>query len=117
MARPNPNPNPSTNPNPTQPSQSNDPQQQRANLSGVRRYKKGRSFADTLFGKMRYGKDLVTGKWVAIKENRKWFAQNRVSIKGDPVPEDLFKEIEMMKYLMKQPDLPPNILQLVDVVE
>ena len=26
-------------------------QQQRVHLSGVRRYKKGRSFADTLFGK------------------------------------------------------------------
>lgn len=86
-------------------------------LSGVKRYKKGRSFADTLFGKMRYGKDLVTGQWVAIKENRKWFAQNRVSIKGDPVPEDLFDEIKMMKYLGAQQDVPPHILQLLDVVE
>lgn len=62
-------------------------------LTGVRRYKKGRSFADTLFGRMRYGKDIRTNTWVAIKENRKWFAQNKVSIKGDPVPEDLFKEV------------------------
>ena len=103
--------------------------------SGVKRYKKGRSFADTLFGKMRYGKDLVTQKWVAsldvlikqrifirmvdltVKENRRWFAQNRVSIKGDPVPEDLMKEIEMMKYLMKQKDLPSSILKLLNVVE
>eukprot|EP01084_Bolivina_argentea_P030074 55770_1 len=92
-------------------------QQSNAQLSGVKRYKKGRSFADTLFGKMRYGKDLVTGDWVAIKENRKWFAQNRVSIKGDPVPEDLFKEIDMMKYLMKQTDLSSNILKLLDVVQ
>merc|ERR1719499_1456186 len=86
-------------------------------LSGVRRYKKGRSFSDTLFGKMRYGKDLVTGQWVAIKENRKWFAQNRVSMKGDPVPEDLFAEIKMMEYLMQQRDVPVNILRLLDVVE
>ena len=28
-----------------------------------------------------------------VKENRKWFVQNRVSIKGDPVPEDLKNEI------------------------
>eukprot|EP01084_Bolivina_argentea_P151563 264541_1 len=54
----------------------NQSQPSKSQLSGVRRYKKGRSFADTLFGKMRYGKDLVTEEWVAIKENRKWFAQN-----------------------------------------
>jgi len=68
-------------------------------------------------GKMRYGKDQVTQTWVAIKENRKWFVQNRVSIKGDPVPEDLFKEIETMKYLIKQKDLPCTILKLLNVVE
>ena len=62
-------------------------------LTGVRRYKKGRSFAETLFGRIRYGKDIRENKWVAIKENRKWFAKNKVSIKGDPVPEDLFKEV------------------------
>eukprot|EP00485_Elphidium_margaritaceum_P008408 CAMPEP_0202692412 /NCGR_PEP_ID=MMETSP1385-20130828/6799_1 /ASSEMBLY_ACC=CAM_ASM_000861 /TAXON_ID=933848 /ORGANISM="Elphidium margaritaceum" /LENGTH=346 /DNA_ID=CAMNT_0049347939 /DNA_START=132 /DNA_END=1172 /DNA_ORIENTATION=+ len=93
------------------------PTSQRPSLSGVKRYKKGRSFADTLFGKMRYGKDLVTQQWVAIKENRKWFAQNRVSMKGDPVPEDLFKEIEMMRFLQRQSDTPSHILKLLNVVE
>jgi len=86
-------------------------------LSGVKRYKKGRSFADTLFGKLRYGKDLRTDEWVAIKENRRWFAQNKISIKGEPVPEDLFREIEIHKYLMSQNDLPIHILKLLDVVQ
>merc|ERR1711997_1413829 len=94
-----------------------DHEQSKPALSGVKRYKKGRAFSDTLFGKIRYGKDLVSGRWVAIKENRKWFARNRVSVKGDPVPEDLFAEIEMMKYLMSIPSLPPHILRLLDVVE
>ena len=86
-------------------------------LTGLKRYKKGRSFADTLFGKMRYGKDLRNDMWVAIKENKKWFAQQKVSIKGDPVPEDLTNEIEIMQYIMSLNNIPNNILKLLDVVE
>jgi len=38
-------------------------------------------------------------------------------MKGDPVPEDLFAEIKMMQYLMERPNVPINILRLLDVVE
>ena len=61
MSRPNPNRNNNNTSNQSSQSQSqshsqqsndtNNPSQSRSNLTGVRRYKKGRSFADTLFGK------------------------------------------------------------------
>ena len=43
---------------------------------------------------------IYTTKTYTVKENRKWFAQNRVSIKGDPVPEDLFEEVKQEIYAM-----------------
>eukprot|EP01084_Bolivina_argentea_P170937 296177_1 len=95
----------------------NDNQSMQPKLSGVKRYKKYRSHHDTLFGKLYSGVDVVTGQWVAIKESNKWFARNRLDLRNNPVSEDLFHEIKVMKYLMQQQDLPKTILKLLDVVE
>lgn len=86
-------------------------------LKGVRRYRKGRTICDTLFGRARYGKDVVTNEWVIIKESKRWHVENRVSIRGLNVAEDLGQEIAMHQKLMKQADCSPNIVRLVDVCE
>lgn len=86
-------------------------------LKGVRRYRKGRTLCETLFGRTRYGKDLVTDGWVIIKENKRWNVENRVSIRNLHVAEDLGQEIAMHKDLMKCENCSKNIVKLLDVCE
>jgi len=86
-------------------------------LKGVRRYRKGRTICDTLFGRCRYGKDIVTNNWVIIKESKRWHVENRISIRGLHVAEDLGQEIAMHQKIMKEPGLPLNIVRLIDVCE
>lgn len=86
-------------------------------LEGVRRYRKGRTLSDTLFGRTRYGKDNLTGEWVIIKESKRWHVENRVSIKGLKVAEDLGQEIAVHQSMMAFPDVSQHIVRLVDVCE
>lgn len=86
-------------------------------LRGVRRYRKGRTICDTLFGRARYGKDQLTGDWVIIKESKRWHVENRVSIRGMQVAEDLGTEIAVHQEFMAFPDVSPNIVRLIDVCE
>jgi len=86
-------------------------------LKGVRRYRKGRTLCETIFGRTRYGKDLVTDEWVIIKESKRWNVQNRISIRNLHVAEDLGQEIAMHEDLMKCPNCSPNIVKLLDVCE
>jgi len=86
-------------------------------LKGVRRYRKGRTLCETLFGRTRYGKDLVTDAWIIIKENKRWNVENRISIRNLHVAEDLGQEIAMHKELMKCENCSENIVKLLDVCE
>lgn len=85
--------------------------------TGVRRYKKGRTLCDTLFGRARYGKDIVTDQWVIIKESRRTNVEQRLSIRGMHVAEDLTQEIAMHKFLMDDPNVNLHICKLIDVCE
>lgn len=85
--------------------------------TGVRRYKKGRTLCDTLFGRCRYGKDTVTNDWVIIKESRRANVEQRLSTKGLHVAEDLTQEIAMHQFLMADENVSPHICRLVDVCD
>lgn len=85
--------------------------------TGVRRYRKGRTLCDTIYGRTRYGKDLLTGNWVIIKESKKWNVQEKISIRGFHVAEDLSQEISLHKYLQSFPDCSPHIVDLIDVCQ
>jgi len=84
---------------------------------GVRRYKKGRIIAPTIFGSIRYGKDIVTGEWVIIKE---CIIENLIakkSIQGNSVAEDVHMEIELHSKLCQANDSSPYIIDLKEVCQ
>jgi len=85
--------------------------------NGVRRYRKGRTLCDTIYGRTRYGKDLLTGEWVIIKESKKWNVQEKISTRGFQVAEDLSQEINLHKLLTSFPDCSPHIVKLIDVCQ
>jgi len=84
---------------------------------GVRRYKKGRIIAPTIFGSIRYGKDIVTGEWVVIKE---CIIENLIakkSVQGNSVAEDVHMEIELHSKLCQANDPCPYIIDLKEVCQ
>lgn len=85
-------------------------------MSGMSKYKKGRSLRDTLFGKIRYGKNIETDEWVIIKECAKENIRRKVSIHGHPVAEDVEAEMKIHQYLSSMPDRSPYVLRFLDVV-
>jgi len=97
----------------------------RSRRSGVNRFQKGRTICDTLFGRTRYGKDLVTNNWVIIKESKKAYVNKRISRHGLPVAEDLMQEIAIHRKLMALTDdsedqisaWKQHIVELIEVCE
>lgn len=85
--------------------------------SGVQRYRKGRTLCETIFGRTRYGKDLLTDEWVIIKECKKWNVQEKVSIRGYPVAEDLSQEVNLHQYLQSFSDPESKVVKLVEVCQ
>lgn len=92
-------------------------QKDSAPTSGVQRYRKGRTLCETLFGRTRYGKDLLTGKWVIIKECKKWNVEKKVSIRGYSVAEDLSQEVALHQYLQSFNDPDSKVVELVEVCQ
>lgn len=84
---------------------------------GVRRYKKGRIIAPTIFGSIRYGKDIVTGEWVVIKECVIENLIAKKSVQGNFVPEDVHMEIELHSRLCQPNDSCPYIIDLKEVCQ
>lgn len=84
---------------------------------GVRRYKKGRIIAPTIFGSIRYGKDVVTGEWVVIKECIIENLLAKKSVQGNPVAEDVHMEIELHRRLCEANDSCPYIIDLKEVCQ
>lgn len=86
-------------------------------LEGVKRYRKGRTLCDTIFGRTRFGKDILTNKWVIIKESKRKLVEARKSLRGFHVKEDLGNEIQIHQHLMACPDLSPHIVKLIDTCD
>jgi len=86
-------------------------------LEGVKRYRKGRTLCDTIFGRTRFGKDILTNKWVIIKESKRKLVEARKSLRGFHVKEDLGNEIRVHRHLMACPDLSPHIVKLIDTCD
>lgn len=84
---------------------------------GVKRYRKGRVVATTIYGAIRYGKDIVTGEWVIIKECLIEKVGVQRSLDGHSVPEDVNMEIELHSRLCQADDFCPYIIQLKEVCQ
>eukprot|EP00954_Amorphochlora_amoebiformis_P029817 1393700-Amorphochlora_amoeboformis.AAC.2 len=64
-------------------------------------YELFRSLRDTLYGKVRYGRDRRTGEIVMVKEFYLECVENRVSVNGHPIAEDAMEEIKIHAELEK----------------
>jgi len=73
--------------------------------------------APTIYGSIRYGKDIVTGKWVVIKECLIEKVGIQRSVQGHAVPEDVNMEIELHGRLCQDANPCPYIVELLEVCQ
>jgi len=78
-------------------------------------YAIGRSFRDTLYGRVRYGQHLQTTTPVVIKEYNKQCVLKQVTLSGCPVAENAKDEIRLHAALSRFRH--PHIVQIYDVQE
>ena len=57
----------------------------------------------------------MTNGWVAVKEARRWFAENCMSWKGDPGGGNLSNAIKIHQLLMQREDAWSYVLKQLDV--
>jgi len=83
----------------------------------VERYKKGKTIQQSLYGCVRFGKDLVLQKWVVIKEFQKILYERRITRDGVRSQDDPISEMEIHKFLTDIVPSSPYIIKLEDIVD